>query len=107
MDVAIQPVPVPGNFVVRPTGICEIESAFLSTMDNHWDIYLVPVDSQCEDGDTILVLNKDRMYKCHKNTYEYGFKKVTLYTLMTAVDELNQKVTDLKTKLENVDIHHI
>jgi hypothetical protein len=103
MNVNIQPAPVPGNFLVKPDGIYEIDTAYMCSMDMYWDIYLTPVECQCEDGDTILILDKERMYKCHKNKNEYGFKKVTLYTLMCAIDELSTKVSLLNEKLEQVD----
>lgn len=103
MSKEIVPVPEAGKFLLKSDGIYEIDTAYLSTLEGWWDIYLSPVESQCEDGDAILIMNRDKIFKCHKNRYEYGFKKITMHSLMVAIDELNQKVEQMKEKLDQVN----
>jgi hypothetical protein len=86
------PTPCAGNFIVRQDGIYEIVTANLN-FDGNWDIYLRPVLTECQEGDIILVHNKDKMYKCEEiSDGKYGFKKISLLTLLNYIQQLEKRL---------------
>ncbi len=97
----ISPTPDIGMHVVRPQGIFKIEQASFAIHDGNYDVYLRPMNTQCEDSDAILVQDKERLFRCHKVNGNYGFKKVTLLTLLHGMQNLENRLVQLSKKLDS------
>lgn len=95
MHANIVPTPEIGHFVVRSDGIYEIKQCSWST-DTHYDVILQNVVTQTQDGDVIVVYNKDKYYKCHNKDNVYGFRKITLLSLMNTIYDLEHKLSKLQ-----------
>src|SRR5205085_10705835 len=81
MHSSIYPVPTAGNYIVKSDGVYEIINVHYA-LDFNYDVQLKPRLTQCGNNDTIVVSNKDRLYRCYKSENEYGFKKVSLLSLL-------------------------
>ena len=112
MHTGIFPVPSEGNYLVKNDGVYEITHVHFA-LDFNYDIQIESRLTQCENNDTIVVTNKDRLYRCYKSDTEYGFKKVSLLSLLNSVEDLVKKMNFLKKMIEinkdelSADILHV
>ena len=95
----IVPTPDIGQFVVKSDGIYEIGGTSFS-LDNHFDVYLRPVLTETQDGDIIVVHSKERYYRCYNKDQKYGFKKVTLLTLMNSIADLETRLVQMQKNMK-------
>lgn len=97
----ITPTPDLRHIVLKSHGVYEISHVSWS-LDGHYDVYLQPVVTQAQHGDVIEVHNKDRYYRCHNKDSLYGFKKITILSLMNAIRDLEGKLAALETHVNNL-----
>jgi len=94
----ILPTPDSGHYLVKTDGVYEIAHVAFS-LDNHFDVFLRPLVTQIQDGDIIVVHNKERYYKFYNRDDGCGFRKVTLLTLMNTINGLEEKNTKLQKEV--------
>lgn len=95
MEANSDPRPATGQFVVKRDGIYEIAQVIYS-MDNCYDVYMQPIVTQTQDGDIIVVADKERYYRCMNANDRYGFKKVTVASLLKDVNSLRERFDKLE-----------
>ena len=105
MHADITPTPECGHFLVRPYGLYELATVNMGS-DGYWDVYLRQIMAGLEDGDILLVSNKERMYRCEKIQdvagISFSFKKVSWLTLMRMIEDVKTKISDLAAHVEKL-----
>ena len=106
MSSFTNPTPGPGKFLVSPQGIYEVATATVSESGN-WDVYLRQIVTECQEGDLIIVQNKDRVYKCERTANgTFGFRKLSLVTLYNMIQQLEKtwevKMADLAGHVDDL-----
>jgi hypothetical protein len=101
MHSTVIPPPQVGSFVVKPSGIYEIAQVTYS-MDDYYDIYIQPVVTQTADGDVIVVTNKNVYYRCINKDGVYGFKKITMLTLLNQNHNLENRLDQLQAHVNEL-----
>lgn len=96
----IVPQPEIGHYLVKRDGVYEVAQVAFS-MDNAWDVYLRPLVVQTQDGDIIVVHNKDRYYRFYNRPDGCGFRKVTLMSLMNTIQQLEETMEKLRQHVEH------
>jgi|SRR6478609_5099437 len=100
----IVPTPDVGHYLVKTSGIFEVAHVSYS-MDGHFDVYLRPVVTQTADGDAIVVHSKERYYRCINRDGQYGFRRITVLSLLNLVSSLEGKLHQLESKIDQLQAH--
>lgn len=101
MHANMLPTPDVAQYLVKSNGIYEIAHVSYS-MDGHFDVYLRPVVTQTADGDIIVVQNKERYYRCINRDGHYGFRRITLLSLLGIIHSLEMKVSQLQQHISSL-----